>query len=199
MTDPLDTLRPEVRRADSFLDSMACSADEEAAVKTIRAELLRLTRENAELRDGAAYTNALRLARDQAERAERAEAELAAALKANRDCVDHFEQMQAELAESRETIKRLNRRVQVAEAGVAKKVKASGGSLGRALANAAADKYMRERDMAQAELVALKARIAEPVDRSHKYVQSKEHGGCSECGYPEWEPWHRVALVKVEE
>lgn len=29
-----------------------------------------------------------------------------------------------------------------------------------------------------------------PVDRSHQYVQSKEHGGCSMCGYPEWEPWH---------
>ena len=40
MTD-LDTLRPEVQRADSFLDSMACTADEETAVKTIRAELLR--------------------------------------------------------------------------------------------------------------------------------------------------------------
>lgn len=67
---------------------------------------------------------------------------------------------EAELAAARETIKRLNRRVQVAEAGIAEKVKASApGSLGRALANAAADKYMRERDMAQAELAALKARI----------------------------------------
>jgi hypothetical protein len=32
-----------------------------------------------------------------------------------------------------------------------------------------------------------------PVDRSHRYVQSKEHGGCSQCGYPEWEPWHAGA------
>lgn len=31
----------------------------------------------------------------------------------------------------------------------------------------------------------------DPVDRSHEYAQSKEHGGCSQCGYPEWEPWHR--------
>jgi hypothetical protein len=99
------------------------------AYDVIEAELLRLADENARL------------------------------LAANRDAMDHFEQMQAELAESRETIKRLNRRVQVAEAGVAEKVKASGGSLGRALANAAADRYMRERDEAQAELAALKARI----------------------------------------
>ena len=30
----------------------------------------------------------------------------------------------------------------------------------------------------------------DPVDRSHEYAKSKEHGGCSQCGYPEWEPWH---------
>jgi hypothetical protein len=68
----LDTLRPEVGKADSFLDSMACSADEEAAVKTIRAELLRL----AEYEQAAG-----RLAVEKAEfrqRAEQYEAELAA-------------------------------------------------------------------------------------------------------------------------
>jgi len=33
--------------------------------------------------------------------------------------------------------------------------------------------------------------LSGPVDRGHDYVQSKEHGGCAQCGYPEWEPWHR--------
>lgn len=33
MTNELDNLRPEVRRANSFLDSMACSEDERAALK----------------------------------------------------------------------------------------------------------------------------------------------------------------------
>ena len=31
------------------------------------------------------------------------------------------------------------------------------------------------------------------VDRRHTYVQSKDHGGCANCGYPEWEPWHALA------
>ena len=31
------------------------------------------------------------------------------------------------------------------------------------------------------------------VDRRHPYVQSKDHGGCANCGYPEWEPWHALA------
>lgn len=47
----------------------------------------------------------------------------------------------------RETVKRLNRRVQVAEAGIAEKVKVSApGSFGRGLANAAAEMYKAERD-----------------------------------------------------
>lgn len=33
--------------------------------------------------------------------------------------------------------------------------------------------------------------LSGPVNRGHDYVQSKEHGGCAQCGYPEWEPWHR--------
>ena len=76
MANELDNLRPEVRRANSFLDSMACSEDERAAVHTIRAELLRLVGD----------LNAACLSRDtfeakyqcMRERAERAEAELAA-------------------------------------------------------------------------------------------------------------------------
>lgn len=31
------------------------------------------------------------------------------------------------------------------------------------------------------------------VDRRHPYVQPKDHGGCANCGYPEWEPWHVLA------
>lgn len=70
--------------------------------------------------------------------------------------------LEAELATARETIKRLNRRVQVAEAGVAEKVKESSGrNLGRALANAAFEMMKGELDKAQAELEALKRRIAE--------------------------------------
>src|SRR5690242_515849 len=105
-------------------------------------ELLRLASENAELHKSlAVYVHGNG---SQALRAERAEAELATA---------------------RETIKRLNRRVQVAEAGVAQKVKASApGSFGRGLANAAADMFMHERDEAQAELAALKLRIAGSVE-----------------------------------
>src|SRR5574337_2005371 len=71
---------------------------------------------------------------------------------------ERAERAEAELAASRETIKRLNRRVQIAEAGVAEKVKASAGrSLGCALANAAADAFIHERDEAMAELAALRA------------------------------------------
>jgi hypothetical protein len=70
--------------------------------------------------------------------------------------------LKAELAQSRETVKRLNRRVQVAEAGVAEKVKESSGrNLGRALANAAAEMYRHERDEARAKLAELKRKIAE--------------------------------------
>lgn len=65
------------------------------------------------------------------------------------------------LDEARTTIARLNRRVQVAESGVTEKLKESApGSLGRALANAAAEKYMHERDEALAELAKLRERIA---------------------------------------
>lgn len=60
------------------------------------------------------------------------------------------------LDEARETITRLNRRVQMAESGLAEKLKESApGSLGRSLANAAAEKYMHERDEARAELLLL--------------------------------------------
>ena len=97
-------------------------------------------------------------------RAERAEAELAEL----RDEIGTkvpaimWQHAEAELATARETIKRLNRRVQVAEAGVAEKVKASAqGSFGRALANAASEMFMHERDEARADLAALKRMIAE--------------------------------------
>ena len=59
-----------------------------------------------------------------------------------------------ELAEARETIKRLNRRSQIAEAGVRDNVeecKAAGVSMGRTLANAAADMYLRRAEQAEAE------------------------------------------------
>lgn len=47
-----------------------------------------------------------------------------------------------------------------------------------------------ERECAE-KLLAILDADGGPVDRSHDYVQSKEHGGCAQCGYPEWEPWHR--------
>jgi hypothetical protein len=47
-----------------------------------------------------------------------------------------------------------------------------------------------ERECAE-KLLAILDAAGGPVDRSHDYVQSKEHGGCAQCGYPEWEPWHR--------
>lgn len=82
MTNELDCLPEPVRKAMTRLENyLHITIDgkhfRSEDYDTIRAELLRLARENAELRDGAAYTNALRLARDQAERAERAESELA--------------------------------------------------------------------------------------------------------------------------
>lgn len=92
----LDTLRPEVREAIRDLAIAARLRPEyQQPVGIIRAELLRLA---------TIETDAL-IALDcehdwqvEHKRAEKAEAELAEALKANRDCVDHFEQMQAELA-----------------------------------------------------------------------------------------------------
>jgi hypothetical protein len=66
-----------------------------------------------------------------------------------------------ELAEARETISRLNRRCQVAEAGVMEKVRQSDGSLGRTLANAAAsalkaelERVRKERDKYHDTLIA---------------------------------------------
>lgn len=59
-----------------------------------------------------------------------------------------------ELAEARETIKRLNRRCSQYEQGLASKVdeaKTAGPSFGRSLANAAATMYEAERDAARAE------------------------------------------------
>ncbi len=66
-------------------------------------------------------------------------------------CPTCLAEMRTELAaalkerdEARATAKALNRRAQEAEAAVREKVKASSGSLGRALANAAASMYRRD-------------------------------------------------------
>ena len=168
MANELDNLRPEVREAVAAIDKgngvFVNGDDCEGGIAwaTARAELLRL----AEYEQAAG-----RLAIEKAELrqcAEQCEAELAAMPDADEwhALRERAERAEAELAESRETIKRLNRRVQVAEAGVAEKVKVSApGSFGRALANAAADMYMRERDEAQAELAALKARAQwQPIE-----------------------------------
>jgi hypothetical protein len=173
MMNDLDTLRPEVREA---WQRIVADEQHPEDFECVEAELLRLADECATLKAQSIYPRAqflLNLA-DANERAEKAETELTIAHRERdrmfldaREWATRFGEMEAraekaeaELAESRETIKRLNRRVQIAEAGVAEKVKEhAGGSLGRALANAAADMYMRERDEAQAELAALKARI----------------------------------------
>lgn len=84
MMNDLDTLRPEVREA---WQRIVADEQHPEDFECVEAELLRL-----------AGSLTARQTIDAISRAERAEAELAAALKANRDCVDHFEQMQAELA-----------------------------------------------------------------------------------------------------
>ncbi|HET9819598.1 MAG TPA: hypothetical protein VFP92_10575 [Rhodanobacteraceae bacterium] len=171
MTDDLsalDNLRPEVAAAIRIMSGEA-RGNRDDAYDVIEAELLRLAGENASMRHIIETLDV-----EGHRRADRSEAELAAA---------------------RETIKRLNRRVQVAEAGIAEKVKASApGSLGRALANAAADKYMRERDMAQTELAALKARIAEAPVATLVYGQSDMLSVLSAENADDW-AGKRVRLV----
>ena len=161
MTD-LETLRPEVREAvvgaDKAFNHTGLFA--EPYWQIIRAELLRLAEIEKERWSVVATRNA---------------------------AIERTEKAESELAEARETITRLNRRVQVAEAGVAEKMKASApGSLGRALANAAASK-------AEAELAALKARI---VESAHVDVTL----GCAIDGeIPPDLALCKVALVKMEE
>src|SRR6185312_3981676 len=94
------------------------------------------------------------------------ERENARLLAANRDCVDHFEQMRAEMAALRESTKQLHRRCQRAESALpdyqriiamppdGDGVRFVNGSLGRALLTALCD----EQD---AELAPIKKRIAE--------------------------------------
>lgn len=150
MTDALDMLPETVRTALNSRPEVHVEA-----IAVLRAELLRLARENAELRE---QTKAPAVVWKQ--RAERGEADVAAHLAAFKELSEKYLASEAELAQSRETIKRLNRRVQIAESGLAEKIKASGRSLGRALANAAADMFMHERDEARAELAQIKERIA---------------------------------------
>lgn len=69
---------------------------------------------------------------------------------------------EAERDELRATVTRLNRRAQTAEAGVRDNVeacKAAGVSMGRTLANAAADMYLRRAEQAEAERDAQHAEI----------------------------------------
>ena len=98
---------------------------------------------------------------DYAAAVRRAEAERDAALKQSaaweiqaQDMRDRLIKAEAERNELRATVTRLNRRAQTAEAGVRDNVeacKAAGVSMGRTLANAAADMYLRRAEKAEAE------------------------------------------------
>lgn len=158
---------PDARNVESMRDGIrAAILDRDADRFTASNQTLRAERAEAELAEARKNeTVALGLWNAAEGRATKAEAELAALRELHKAVCESAAMNTKELAESRETIKRLNRRVQVAEAGIAEKVKeASGRNLGRALANAAADMFRHERDEALAELAALKRRIAEAVE-----------------------------------
>lgn len=70
----------------------------------------------------------------------------------------------AEITRLRETIQRLNRRVQSAESGLAEKINANAGqSLGRALANASATYWQNVAEDKDAELVRLRGHVAQTL------------------------------------
>jgi hypothetical protein len=72
---------------------------------------------------------------------------------------------ESELEMARETIRRLNRRCQSAEAGLAEKVNANAGrSLGRAFANAAATMYEAQLEEARASLAHLQENALTPEE-----------------------------------
>lgn len=75
-------------------------------------------------------------------------------MQALKEMRDQINQRDSELAAARETIKTLNRRAQQAEAGVRDNIEAckrAGVSMGRTLANAAADMYLRRAEKAESE------------------------------------------------
>jgi hypothetical protein len=77
------------------------------------------------------------------------------------DALAALAEMEAERDALRETVRRLNRRAQVLEAGIAEKIASHPpGSLGRALANAAAETYHSRAQVAERERDALRQRIA---------------------------------------
>jgi hypothetical protein len=121
VTDDLSTLlQPVHYRIQAYLSGVGLFNPELAnhdAVRDLiidsRAALLRLARENRILDIKNAGTLANNLCPDHRDK------------QAGKICLAcTIERAEAELAISRETIKRLNRRVQVAEAGVAEKIKA---------------------------------------------------------------------------
>ena len=80
---------------------------------------------------------------------------------------------ESELEMARETIRRLNRRCQSAEAGLAEKVNANAGrSLGRAFANAAATMYEAQLEEARASLAHLQENALTPEEAKALYDHS---------------------------
>lgn len=93
----------------------------------------------------------------------------------------------AEVRQQRETNTRLNRRCQMYEAGIAEKVELSDGSLGRALANAAAEKAQAEVQRLRAVVIAA---LCPCCDGSGTYL---------DCGMPtqcQWCDHRRAALTE---
>lgn len=77
--------------------------------------------------------------------------------------------------ELRETVRRLNRRAQALEAGIAEKIASHPpGSMGRALANAAAEMYHSRAQKAETERDELRARLSEIEDFARFVVRNEE-------------------------
>jgi hypothetical protein len=85
------------------------------------------------------------------------------------------------LTRAHATIRRLNRRVQSAEAGLAEKVNANAGrSFGRALANSAATMYGAQLEDAKALIQSLRETALTPEEAQHGLDQIPDN----QCGWP---------------
>lgn len=93
------------------------------------------------------------------------------------DALAALAELERERDELRETVSRLNRRAQALEAGIAEKIASHPpGSMGRALANAAAEMYHSRAQKAETERDELRAKLAEIYAAPTVAVVKGEYG-----------------------
>lgn len=101
--------------------------------------------------------------------------------KDTQDALAALAELERERDELRETVRRLNRRAQALEAGIAEKIASHPpGSMGRALANAAAEMYHSRAQKAETERDELRAKL-DSIRCEHCDGTGDVHGLDGEC------------------